>query len=143
MYFDSNVNEQVHSQCSEVMAAEELEVDPWGAENSKNVCKKLASKIKTSLLVHHCCGHKSNLIAGNSWKTIPYLREIEKRIKSLHKQLSRSGKAQNQLMFWSAVCNDAVLTELRFCRTRWLSQLGPMKMIHKNYTSFLSYTLGQ
>ena len=126
-----------------VMSVDELKVDQCSLSSERNVCKNIAKEIGASLLCHHCCGHKLQLVAASGWHSIAYLRELESRVRSLHKQLERSGKSQSQLIFWTSVCNDEVVTDLRYARARWISQLGPMEHLHKNYISFLAYMLGQ
>ena len=125
-----------------VMTASELEVAAAGPP-AENVCKELSTKINASLLCQHCCGHKLELAAADSWKDISYLREVEKRLKSLHKFLDKSGKAQTQLQFWSAASGEKTVAELRFARSRWIRQLQPMKIVLGHYVSFFSFLFGQ
>ena len=126
-----------------VMTAEQLEVTPFGNLSASNVCKELAKEVGASVLCHHCCAHKVQLAAGDSWNKILYLKQLEKRIRSLHKHLKHSGKAVNALIFWSAASGGGPVSELHFARSRWISQLFPMRIISRNYVTFLSYLLGQ
>ena len=95
------------------------------------------------MLCHHCCGHRIQLASVDAFRTVGYLRELERRIRSLYKQLERSGKAQNEALFWNFVCNEDVMSDLKVGRARWLSQLGPMRAISKSYITILSWLISQ
>ena len=101
-----------------VMTAEQLEVTPFGNLSASNVCKELAKEVGASVLCHHCCAHKVQLAAGDSWNKILYLKQLEKRIRSLHKHLKLSGKAVHALIFLSAASGGGPVSELHFACSR-------------------------
>ena len=61
----------------------------------------------------------------------------------MYKQLERSGKAQNEALFWNFVCNEDVMSDLKVGRARWLSQLGLMRAISKSYIMILAWLISQ
>ena len=89
-----------------------------------------------------CLVVQLRLAIGDSF-TDPYLKELEKRIRALYKNLEGHPAHTIDLVFWSDLVGEEVLPSLQQAKSRWLSFLCPVEKILKSYISVLCHLLYQ
>ena len=106
----------------------------------QNVAKLLCEWAGHPLLITHCAPHRLQLCVVASW-TDPYLKDLEKRIKALIKNVSEHPGATIDLVFWSDLVDEDVLPSLSSSTARWLSFYQPVKKLLKCYLGVLCHLM--
>ena len=107
-----------------------------------NVAKRLAEWAGHPLLVTHCAPHKLQLSVSASFQE-PYFKTLEKQIKALFKNLSEHPGGTIDLVFWSDLTSEEVLSSLKTSSARWLHFLQPVRRLQQCYISVLCHLMYQ
>lgn len=71
------------------------------------------------------------------------MKDLEKKVKALHRHLSAHPMATVDLIFWADLAQEDILRGLQTSQARWLSILKPMESIHRSYTCILGHLFYQ
>ena len=108
----------------------------------ENVATKLAAWANHPLLVTHCAPHRLQLCVISAWGD-DYLKNLEKQLKALYKNLKDHPSSTIDLVFWSELVDEDVLPSLSTSKARWLSFLSPVQKLLKSYLSVLCHLMYQ
>ena len=106
--------------------------------SGKNVAAELRRWIDRPLVTVHCAAHRLNLALSAAYKG-EQLQSLDSVVHTLFKHLKQHPACQIDLQFWAEVTDQPLLTSLCMARTRWLSQLEPMRKIYRAFNAVLAH----
>ena len=104
----------------------------------KNVAAELRRWVSHPVITVHCAAHRLQFAVSSSYKG-ELLQELEHVVSTLLRHLKSHPAGQIDLQFWSEITSEPLLTSLSMAKTRWLSQLAPMKKIYKSFNAVLAH----
>jgi hypothetical protein len=121
-----------------VMGTRKAMSDP---RDGNNVARRLKAFCGHPILVQHCSPHKLQLAVEAAFHGDDYFKETEQRIRALFKHLKAHPSSNIDLVFWSELTGEDVLTPVSTSAARWLSWLRPLEKIHASFTALLAHLL--
>ncbi|CAE7540258.1 unnamed protein product [Symbiodinium sp. CCMP2592] len=106
--------------------------------SGKNVAAELRKWVEHPLVTIHCAAHRLNLAVSAAYKG-ESLHSLESVISTLFRHVKQHPACQIDLQFWSEVTSEPLLSSLAVAKTRWLSQLAPMKKLYRSFNAVLAH----
>lgn len=111
------------------------------SREGNNVARKLQDYCQHPLLIQHCALHRLQLAIESSFHSDEYFKGMEKRIKALFTHSSNSPSTSIDILFWSELTGEDVLTSLNTSTSRWLSGLRPLEKLNASYLTMLAHLM--
>ena len=111
------------------------------SRQGNNVASKLQDYCGHPLLIQHCAPHRLQLAIESSFHQDDYFKGMEKRIKALFTHLSNSPSTSIDILFWSELTGEDVLTSLNTSTSRWLSWLRPLEKLNASHLTMLAHLM--
>ena len=92
------------------------------------------------LMITHCSAHRLQLCCSDALTGADEeLKDLEKRIRALFRHLKASPAATIDLLFWSDLTGEEMVSSMGTSTSRWLSLLQPVERLHASYLSVLAH----